>query len=74
MKRQPNMPSLVYWSLWGINSRKLCQLCMAIALIVGIAGLLLGEFIAGIAMFIAAYAYYYAMQWVDTHGSWEKSR
>jgi hypothetical protein len=77
MKQKDNMPLLVYWGLYGINSRILAQgfmwLCVFLA-----AGFVSYGFVSqagyqGAVFIFAAAWYWYAINWVDTHSSWDKS-
>jgi hypothetical protein len=74
MKKKDGMPELVYWGLWGINSKLTAYLYFIICLILGLASLFYGFkepiFFSGVFLLVAAFWYYYSIRWVDNHSSW----
>ncbi len=75
MQRKKGMPELVYWGLWGINSRGValvfCWLCVVAGIVGTIYGFIDPRAFAGIGLFLAAGWYYYAIKWVDANSSWD---
>ena len=75
MVRQDGMPALVYWGLYGLGTRRSAAMFMWGCLIVGVLAALASirrvEHGWYTAFFLAALWYWYAMRWVDKHGSWE---
>lgn len=77
MKRIENMPSLVYWGLWGIRTR-------SVAIGFTVTSVVLAAIIIPAAIHFNDYRYlffalvpvwyWYAIKWVDKNASWpEKS-
>ena len=75
MKKEKGMPDLVYWGLWGINSKRTAYVFVAISLLLGIGSVAYGfkdprAFIGAI-FFIATIWYIYSIRWVDKNSTWK---
>ena len=77
MKRQENMPDLVYWGLWGINSRIVALTFQWFSVLLAVGSAIIGFFVPiafiGVIFLAAAAWYQYAIKWVDTNSSWKTS-
>lgn len=75
MKRQENMPELVYWGLWGINSRATALAYLWFCVIAAIGSMFYGFFNAwaflGMFMLVAAAWYRHAINWADQNSAWK---
>lgn len=76
MKRTESMPLLVYWGLYGINSKASALGFMWISIALALASLAYGFIdplgFSGAVFFVAAGWYWYAIKWVGKHSSWNK--
>ena len=77
MKRREGMPGLVYWGLWGLQSRKSAVAFMVFSAVAGLACLIYGffdrTFLLGALLPVAALWFWYSVRWVDRSSSWEQS-
>ena len=73
MKRTENMPSLVYWGLWGIRSRAVAvgflMLSLLLTLLVVYVSVMLNNY-KYLIFVLAPLWYWYAIKWVDKNASW----
>jgi hypothetical protein len=74
MKRKVNMPSLVYWGLWGINSRAAALgffwLCLGLgagSVVYGFADI---RAFKGAIFLLAAAWYWCSIRWADKNSGW----
>lgn len=78
MKKKDNMPSLVYWGLYGINSRGVARGFLWLCVLLAVASVVLGVYLKegheiGVFFLAAAAWYWYAIKWVDKNSSWGKA-
>ena len=79
MKRKDNMPLLVFWGLYGIKSRASAQGFMWLSVLLTLAlvahGILIRKAFqpSALLLSLAAAWYWYAINWVDKHASWDKT-
>lgn len=77
MKRKDNMPSLVYWGLYGMNSRALALGFMWLSVLLAVVSVVMGQVLdfgyQGALFLVAAAWYRYAINWVDKHSSWART-
>ena len=73
MNKKDNMPSWVYWGLWGIKTKKVALafaiISQVIALIVVLIGIYVEDFFL-IAFILVPLWYWLAIKWVDKNSSW----
>ena len=78
MKKEEGMPSIVYWALWGIKSKRTAYIFVAICLILGFGLVIYGfkdsRFFYGSVFFISAFWYLYSIRWVDKNSTWKSNR
>jgi hypothetical protein len=74
MKRKENMPELVYWGLWGIDSRSVAMsflwVCLTLGIIFLIGGFINPRMFFGALLILAAAWYWYAIRWTDNNSAW----
>ena len=77
MRQTKNMPSWVYWGLWGISSRKTAMVYLAVsallAAIIVPEGYMMGRYML-CSILIAPLWYWLSMNWIDDNGTWESER
>ena len=75
MKRKDNMPELVYWGLWGINSRSaalgFAWVAVALAAACFIYGFVHPLAFLGMLFLGAAAWYWHSIKWVDKNSTWK---
>ncbi len=72
--RPANMPHVVYWTLFGVSTRRTAirYMWLSVALAFGSATVALITPIGYLGLFslVTAYLYQYAIEWVDKHAYW----
>jgi len=72
--QRKKMPEMVYWGLWGINSRLVAMAFLLGCVILGISSLIAGfvdpKMFLGTGFFLAAAWYWYAIRWADSNSAW----
>lgn len=75
MQRKNNMPEIVYWGLFGINSKAVAQMYLWIAFLLGLASIYLGLsnpiYFLGCSMFAACWWYFHSINWVEKYSYWD---
>lgn len=75
MKMKDNIPSWVYWGLWGIRTRKVAMIfvfiSLALALIIVPAGIAINDFLF-CAFILVPLWYWLSIRWVDVNSTWEE--
>lgn len=74
MKRRENMPALVYWALWGVQSRQGALGYLVASIVLCLAGMGLLWYTGDLELLlilIAPFWYGYAIRWVDRNGGWD---
>ena len=77
MKKKENMPSWVYWGLWGINSRKVLLRYFIVSLILSIVVIILAIIINSYSVLVFLLApiwYWFSLKWADNNSAWEESK
>jgi len=72
--RPANMPRIVFWTLWGVSTRKTALRYMWLSIILGVVSLGLAYFnpmgFLGVFAIVTAALYRYAVTWVDKNSYW----
>ncbi len=72
--RPANMPRIVFWTLWGVSTRKTALRYMWLSVILGVVSLGLAYFnplgLLGVFPMITAALYRHAVKWVDDNSYW----
>ena len=74
VNRPVNMPRIVYWTLFGVSTRRTAVrymwLSVALAFVSGAVALVTPIGFLGLVSLVTAYLYQHAVEWVDTHSYW----
>lgn len=74
MEKKDDMPSWVYWGLWGIKTRKVAMLFVYISIVLTLAivpvGIALNDYLF-IAFILVPLWYWLSIKWVDKNSTWE---
>jgi hypothetical protein len=72
--RPANMPRLVFWTLWGVSTRKTAIRYMRLSILLAVVSLGLAYFnpmgFLGLFALVTAGLYRYAVKWVDDNSYW----
>jgi hypothetical protein len=76
MKKVENMPSWVYWGLFGIDSRKVAMaffiVCVVLTPVIIYLGIAQNKPILFSFPIIPAW-YWFSLKWVDNNSTWDKA-
>lgn len=74
MEMKDDMPSWVYWGLWGIKTRKVAMLFVYISIVLTLAivpvGIALNNYLF-MAFILVPLWYWLSIKWVDRNSTWE---
>lgn len=74
MEMKDDMPSWVYWGLWGIKTRKVAMLFVYISIVLTLAivpvGIALYNYLF-MAFTLVPLWYWLSIKWVDRNSTWE---
>jgi hypothetical protein len=76
MKKKENMPSWVYWGLWGINSRKVALAFVVVTVILSLIviplGIMVGDYTL-LSIVLVPIWYWSSLKWADKNSAWNTS-